>query len=172
MSTSNEEVHKVTGPPRSEPTIAVEHQETDVIYIEMKADYCDSLIGLVDPYLPGCGVIELISLKLIFTATSDTSYVYAGVCSTAQSLSAIQISMKPNGVNYVANSMTKGIRHVVDIIPEDILSTQLQPVSAKLPALKFVLDKSSGMTVVVMVSVRVHGIRSHFGTLTAGKVSA
>lgn len=161
------EVEKLTAPAPTESNIAREHEYTDLIHLicdDKAVKYSDSVASLVSPYLENCGRYDLVSITAVYVCPVDKG-LQMGFCSTGQSLTAKQVGMKRNGLYHVGSAANAGTRHVVTLVPEDTLSTQLQPVSAQLPSVKLILSKDISVALSLEIAVKVHGIRQRYGNL-------
>jgi len=151
-----------------EPNISTEHEYTDSISRTLTGTtWSGPIKELVSSTLTNCGRYDLVKLEVAFHAAKEDMTIRAGVCNVDSGCSIIQGSMKENGICQTSNITTKGITDRRTIIPEDTLSRQLAPVSSHLPTPKFMIEFTAGMTVVVTIFVKVHGIRMHYLNLAS-----
>jgi hypothetical protein len=161
------ETEVVTSSAPLEPTISTQHNYTDMLYLDMENGtlFNDAVASVVTSRVQHTGRIDLVKLSVVYIATASGQTLRAGICNTGQNLSAEAVSMKPNGISFVSNNMTMGVKHTGDIVPEDTISRQLFPVSSFLPSARFIISKDAGMRATVIIQVKVEGVRQYYGTL-------
>jgi hypothetical protein len=148
-----------------EPDISTEHEYTDVLYMLLPDSFDNSVLSMIGSMLPGCGRIDLVSLAVTYTCTAEKQEVMAGIKASGASATAEQLAFKDNGIYHVSNGFNFGVKSTFEVVPEDTLSVQIQPVSSMLPTPHFVFKKSRGVKASVILRLKVHGIRIQYGSL-------
>jgi len=88
-----------------------------------------------------------------------------GFCDLNSSLTIDQVAMKLNGVDITSNARTVGDEYVKNLIPEDTLSRQLQPISSMLLATKIMIAKDEKVRANLIIRLKVHGVIRVYATL-------
>jgi len=152
---------------RLEPNISVEHPFSHEFNFNIagKYTYSGSIMELVQSWLAGCGKVDLVSLELKFKMLEEKQTMQIGFCDLNSSLTIDQVAMKLNGVDITSNARTVGDEYVKNLIPEDTLSRQLQPISSMLLATKIMIAKDEKVRANLIIRLKVHGVIRVYATL-------
>jgi len=162
----DEQNHQVTAPPSYEPNISTDHVWTDVIYVELKGDKKDQTVAsYVSDMLLGCGNVALVKMQVTSVPMKDNSFFKMGFHDAGSNPSINQVALKPNGIFRTANAMTRGIRGMDEVQPEDTMSRQIRPISSMLPELKVMYEKDADTVVTMAFFLNVRGMRTRYVTL-------
>jgi hypothetical protein len=124
-----------------------------------------SYADLLGDHLQGCGRVDLVSISIEGIHSKAGDFIYAGFCAKGTSATIRHVSAVKNGLRNIANNMTVGQEVFRDMIPQDILSRQIQPTPADLPVAAFMLEKSEGCSATLIIRINVHGIRTRYKSL-------
>lgn len=167
MAISSEGAESLTSAARSEPSISVEHNYTDLVVLDLgeSISYNDNIEKLVESVLNGCGRVDLVKIVARIIPTESGQKVLVGFTEVGSSATTRQAATKENGLYFVSNAMTSGTEITRVLIPEDTLSRQIRPPSAMLPTLKIMINKSKDCVLTLNIYLKVSGIRTRFLTL-------
>jgi len=156
---SNVSVVAVTAPAPIEPNISREHEFNRMLTISVHVNkWADSVEKLCGKNLQGCGRVDFVSMQVKMIPLKDGAWAKFGVCEVGSSYTTDDVAMKPNGEYFVANPWNTGNSKLVNVMPEDTLSRQMRPISALLPTMKFLLEKSDDMKMTIVLKLQVHGL--------------
>lgn len=155
----------LSAPAPLENSVATGHLWTDIVQYAVKTDVNSSIKLLSKNHLQGCGKVDLIKVILTCVGTDDKASVKAGLVSVGSPATFDHIGMSSDGISYVSNPTTKGIRHEFTLVPPDFISRQIQPTSADLPEMKIMIERTATMNVSLMLYFKVTGVRIKYETL-------
>jgi len=161
-------VDSLTGKAPYDPSIATQHEFTDVIYVafaDKKLQFDDTVVNLCSAHLAGCGKVDLVDITISGVCTAADQTLAVGITSTVSGMTITQVALKSNGYYHVSNDYTRGIPFRHTLVPEDTVSRQIQPVSAMLPTMKLMVLRSEGVVLTLEIKLKVSGMRQKTITL-------
>jgi len=156
----------LTAPAPADGNISREHEFSHIYFATMEIlSFKGTLEFLLSDLIKGAGQVDLVSIKLNFVLPNAMDAIKAGVCESGNNLTVDQVALKSNGVYMVATEFNAGHKHVAEIIPEDILSKQIRPISSNLPMIQLMVTKTEKAVVNIEVKVKVRGFISKYVVL-------
>lgn len=172
-ATESNTTQSLTAPAPLEPFAANEQPYNFMVIADVEVtNYADTVANLVSDYLEGCGNVDLVKIDATMLFSKASEFVYIGFSDANGSKGAKTYAMRPDGYAYKAGVNIPGSAVVVELLPPNIYSRQLQPVSSLLPTLKIHIAKSETVDMQMRLYVKIHGPRMIYTTWSNSSTSA
>jgi len=129
-----------------EPKLPTSHEESIRVYVgalvepQKTIKFDDVLSVFLKSELEKFSQVDLIDIQMTFRATAAGASIRAGIVEVGSSMSARMAALKPNGFAHTANDKNWGGERIKKMIPEDLYSKQIKPVSSIRPNFKLVFE--------------------------------
>jgi len=147
-----------------EPKLPTSHEETIRVYrygisTPVKSIKFDGTLAVfLKSELEKFSQVDLISIQVTFQPSAAGATIKAGIVEVGSSMSAPMAAMKPNGFSHTANDKNYGVVKVKTIIPEDLYTKQIKPISSIRPNFKFLLEVTGQAEVQVEIKLKHYNV--------------
>jgi hypothetical protein len=156
----------LTAPAPHESNISREHDYNLIVHVHIGKEKMQVNINtLLSSYLSGCGRVDLQRITAKYMIFSKGETVAFGFSEAGGSESVEMYAMKASGHIFTSGELASGVSTMVELIPEDTLSRQIQPVSSQLPAMRLHVERSSNVKLQMAFYIKIHGIRQVYSSL-------
>jgi len=166
-SVTDRGVEILTSPAPHEPDISSIHEYSHILMLTLPTEYKGTLGNIVSNHITGAGRIDLVSCAISFTTNDAKQSVKAGFRSNGSRATIDQVATKRSGLCFTTNAHNYGPKVIHELVPEDTMSRQLQPVSSFLPTIDFMFTRSQEVVATLELKVKVHGFVYVYGALNS-----
>jgi hypothetical protein len=135
---------------------------TDKVFYTLTGKGRFELNAILGSWADGVGKCDLVSLDVVYLATSAGKVFQFGICESGSGASVTQLAMKENGIYFVSTPYTVGQRAVKNILPDTNVSRQIRPVSSNLMMMSIQYDVGTEVQVQLVFNISVSTVRMHY----------